>query len=94
MPLHVDEPKTFATRQVPTQSDFAEVAMIARAAPLAVCLLWLAYESHFSPSFFLSTAGQGLASLVGGLQDVMLFDRSDVVKDTAGETVRTASAQQ
>jgi hypothetical protein len=94
MPLHVDEPKTFATRQVPTQSDFAEVAMIARAAPLAVCLLWLAYESHFSPSFFLSTAGHGLASLVGGLEDVMLSDRPDVAKDTAAETVRTASAQQ
>jgi hypothetical protein len=67
--------------------------MIARAAPLAVCLLWLAYESHFSPSFFVSTAEHGLASLVGGLEDVILSDPSDVVKDAA-DAVRTASAQQ
>ena len=67
--------------------------MIARAAPLAVCLLWLAYESHFSPSFFLSTAGHGLASLVGGLEDVMLSDHSDVVRDAAAAMI-TASAQQ
>ena len=93
MPLQVNPPKTFATRQVPTPIRFAEVAMIARAAPLAVCLLWLAYESHFSPSFFLSTAGHGLASLVGGLEDVMLSDHSEVAKDAAAAVI-TASAQQ
>jgi hypothetical protein len=70
---------------------FPEVAMIVRAAPLAVCLLWLAYESHFSTSFFLSTAEHGLASLVGGLEDVMLADRSRSGPDKP-EVMKTASA--
>lgn len=65
--------------------------MIVRAAPLVVCLLWLAYESHFSPSFFLSTAEHGLAALVGGLEDVMFADRGDMLKDKP-EVVETASA--
>jgi hypothetical protein len=58
--------------------------MIVRALPLAACLFWLACESPFSPVFFVSTLETSLASLAGGLDDVV-----------AGEiplTMRTALA--
>jgi hypothetical protein len=45
--------------------------MILRAAPLALCLFWLAYESHFSPSFFASTMEQSVASILGGMEDML-----------------------
>jgi hypothetical protein len=65
--------------------------MIVRAAPLVVCLFWLAYESHFNPSFFLSTVKQGLASMVGGLEDVMVADRSGQPNDKQ-RLIKTALA--
>jgi hypothetical protein len=65
--------------------------MIVRAAPFAVCLLWLAYESHFSPSFFLSTVEHGFAALAGGVQDAAVADRSGSARDKP-DMLKTASA--
>lgn len=50
---------------------FVGVAMIFRTVPFALCLLWLAYESHFSASFFVSTLETSVASIAGGLDEVM-----------------------
>lgn len=49
--------------------------MLVRSVPLALCLLWLAYESHFSPSFFISTVETGVVSIVSGMEDVLLADQ-------------------
>jgi hypothetical protein len=54
--------------------------MIVRALPLAACLLWLAYESHFSPSFFVSTLETSLASLAGGLDGVVAGEISPPIR--------------
>lgn len=37
--------------------------MIPRASLLAVCLFWMAYESHFSPQFFTDTVRASLIDL-------------------------------
>ena len=64
--------------------------MIVRAAPFAICLLWLAYESHFSPSFFLSTVERGFTALASGVEDVAVADRSGSVRDKP-DVLKTAS---
>jgi hypothetical protein len=48
--------------------------MRSRAALFAACLLWLAYESHFSPSFFVATVGQSIADIMGGLDAAIAAD--------------------
>ncbi len=45
--------------------------MIARSVPLIVCLAWLAFESHFSPSFFVATLERSIASITGGMNEVV-----------------------
>lgn len=45
--------------------------MILRAIPLTVLLCWLAYESHFSLSFFARTVGTGVSMIAGGLDDAL-----------------------
>lgn len=41
--------------------------MLARAMPLAACLLWLACEAHFSPRFFMENVRISVAEIKGGL---------------------------
>jgi hypothetical protein len=48
--------------------------MIARALPLAVCLLWMAYQSQFSSAFFLETVHAGLADIQAGLDALLEVD--------------------
>lgn len=48
--------------------------MFVRSVPLALCLLWFAYESHFSPSFFVSTLEASAGSIIGGMEDILLAD--------------------
>jgi hypothetical protein len=45
--------------------------MIPRASLLAVCFLWMAYESHFSPKFFLDTVRTSLVDIRVGLHAAM-----------------------
>jgi hypothetical protein len=49
--------------------------MLVRSVPLALCLLWLAYESHFSPSFFVATLETGAVSIASGMEDVLIADQ-------------------
>ena len=49
--------------------------MFVRTIPLAVCLLWLAYESHFSVNFFVTTLETGVASIAAGLDSTSTADR-------------------
>jgi hypothetical protein len=48
--------------------------MIPRASLLAVCFLWMAYESHFSPTFFLNTVQASLADIQAGLDEMLARD--------------------
>jgi hypothetical protein len=48
--------------------------MIIRSLPLAVCLAWFAYESHFSASFFTRTVASGLSSITQGMEDALGAD--------------------
>ena len=45
--------------------------MFVRAIPLMICLGWLVYESHFSPSFFVATVETSVNSIMAGLDDVI-----------------------
>jgi hypothetical protein len=45
--------------------------MIPRTSLLAICLLWMAYESHFSPQFFLDTIRASLFDIGSGLDAAM-----------------------
>lgn len=58
--------------------------MTARLALFATLLLWLAYESHFSPSFFISTVEAGLASIADGAEEALAADNNPA-------TIRTAA---
>ncbi len=58
--------------------------MFARALPLAAIVFWLACESHFSISFFVSTVQTGMASIAGGLEMAMVTEYPGII--------RTASA--
>jgi len=59
--------------------------MIPRASLLAVFLLWLAYESRFSPSFFVDTVAVSLAEMQDGLDGFMAREM--------GPAWQTASAE-
>lgn len=45
--------------------------MILRAIPLTLLLFWLAYQSHFSPSFFVQTVHAGLVSIAEGAEEAL-----------------------
>jgi hypothetical protein len=45
--------------------------MLPRASLLAVFLFWMAYESHFSPQFFIHTVRASLTDMQIGLLDAM-----------------------
>lgn len=48
--------------------------MIVRSIPLAVCLAWLAYESHFSISFFQQTVTASVISITRGAEEALGVD--------------------
>jgi hypothetical protein len=48
--------------------------MLSRASLLAVCLFWMAYESHFSPQFFIDTVRASILDMQSGLDAVMNGD--------------------
>jgi hypothetical protein len=48
--------------------------MIPRASLLAICFLWMAYESHFSPTFFVNTVQASLADIQAGLDEMLARD--------------------
>lgn len=43
--------------------------MLVRSIPFAICLTWLAYESHFSFSFFQDTLRTSVISISDGIED-------------------------
>lgn len=45
--------------------------MLARAVPLAACLLWLACEAHFSPRVFIDNVRFSAAEIKGGLDALL-----------------------
>lgn len=45
--------------------------MAARTALFGICMFWLAYEAHFSPTFFITTVRGSVADIVGGLDAMM-----------------------
>lgn len=57
-----------------------------RALPLAIGLIWLACESHFSPRFFAATVEYGLSEIMGG----MSIPKTAAVRQP---NVRTASIE-
>ena len=59
--------------------------MIPRVLLLAICFVWMAYESHFSTSFFFRTVGASIADIQAGIDDAMRRD--------GGPKWRTASTQ-
>jgi hypothetical protein len=48
--------------------------MLVRSIPLVVCLAWLAYESHFSVSFFQQTVSVSLTSITQGIEQALGAD--------------------
>lgn len=60
--------------------------MLLRAVPLALLLAWLAYESHFSPSFFAAQVHISLQAMAGGLDDVLTGDFNVRGKQVAAQT--------
>ena len=52
--------------------------MPARLALVAACLLWLSYESHFSPGFFLATVETSLAEILGGIDEAIVADSNAI----------------
>ena len=59
--------------------------MPARLAILATVCLWLAYESHFSPKFFIATVETGVADILGGIETA--------IAEEYPATLRTAAKQ-
>jgi hypothetical protein len=57
--------------------------MIPRASLLAVCFFWMAYESHFSPQFFLDTVRASLLDMRVGLDTAMSSSFSNPAWHTA-----------
>ena len=45
--------------------------MLVRSIPLAICLMWLAYESHLSVSFFQETVTASLTSIAQGVEEAL-----------------------
>ena len=62
--------------------------MTARLALFATLLLWLAYESHFSPKFFASTVEASLASMIGGAEQAIAADKNRATIRTAAKDDR------
>ena len=62
--------------------------MTARVALFAGCLLWLAYQSHFSPTYFAATVQTSLADIFGGISDSIAADNAA----TANPSVAAASS--
>jgi hypothetical protein len=60
--------------------------MILRAIPLAVLLFWLAYQSHFSPSFFAQTVSTSLSLIAAGTDDALAGDVSSDAQKVAART--------
>ena len=58
--------------------------MIPRASLLAIFLFWMAYESHFSATFFVDTVRASLLDIQDGLDTVM--------SHSIGATWHTASS--
>lgn len=50
--------------------------MLVRSIPLAICLAWLTYESHFSVSFFQETLTASVASISAGIEEALGGDLS------------------
>jgi hypothetical protein len=57
--------------------------MSARLALFAGCFLWLSYESHFSPTFFVATVETSLADIFGGLDHAIMEEYPVHVKTAA-----------
>ena len=57
--------------------------MPARLALFAGCLLWLSYESHFSPTFFVATIEASLSDIFGGLDHAITAEYPVYVKTAA-----------
>lgn len=57
--------------------------MPARLALFAGCLLWLSYESHFSPKFFVATVEASLAEIFGGIDHAIAAEYPVYVKTAA-----------
>jgi hypothetical protein len=47
------------------------ISMLVRSIPLAICMAWLAYESHFSVSFFQETVTTSLISISDGIEEAL-----------------------
>jgi hypothetical protein len=61
------------------------IDMPARLALLATVFLWLAYESHFSPTFFVATVETSVADILGGIETAIAEDHTAVVIAAAKE---------
>ena len=62
--------------------------MTARALPLALCLLWMAYQSQFNPTFFFKMVGTSLAEMQANL-DALAQTDVDVAREPAWRTAST-----
>jgi hypothetical protein len=45
--------------------------MLVRSIPFALCMAWLAYESHFSVSFFQQTVTASVISISDGIEEAL-----------------------
>lgn len=63
--------------------------MPTRLALFAGCLLWLSYESHFSPQFFLATVETSLAQIFGGIDDAIAAESASVAGKSERITVES-----
>ncbi len=57
--------------------------MTARLALFATAMLFLAYESHFSPEFFATTVEGSLADIFGGMEQVIAADNQAIALERA-----------
>jgi hypothetical protein len=60
-----------------------EIAMPARFALFATVFLWLAYESHFSPKFFVATVETSLSDIFGGIEHAIAAEYPATVRTAA-----------
>jgi hypothetical protein len=61
-------------------------AMILRAIPLTLLLFWLAYESHFSPSFFVRTVSLSLSLIADGIDETLSGGLAPRAQKVAAQT--------
>lgn len=62
------------------------MSMILRAIPLTLLLFWLAYESHFSPSFFARTVGISLSMIAEGIDGTLSGDLAPRARKVVAQT--------